>query len=260
MKMPSSVSKLLTNRYVLYLVSLLALFNVIGYVMMKQTQSVILFILFGYLTTHFSKNMVIVLLVPLVLVNLLNSGMMMKEGLDNMEDGNADKSADAADAKTEDHDVDMISQPTAAAAAPAAAPSATAPSATAPSATAPSATAPAGSGTSCPAGQKLNADGKCADSFEVGRKKAGAARVDYGTTLEKAYDDLSNVLGSDGIKNLTSDTQKLMKQQLQLAEAMENIGPLVQQAQSMLKTLNIDGMSDIPSLLQKFGVNAAAPK
>jgi hypothetical protein len=250
MKMPSSVSKLLTNRYVLYLVSLLALFNVIGYVMMKQTQSVILFILFGYLATHFSKNMVIVLLVPLVLVNLLNSGMMMKEGLDNMEDGNADKSADAADAKTEDHDVDMISQPTAAAAAPAAAPSATAPSAT----------APAGSGTSCPAGQKLNADGKCADSFEVGRKKAGAARVEYGTTLEKAYDDLSNVLGSDGIKNLTSDTQKLMKQQLQLAEAMENIGPLVQQAQSMLKTLNIDGMSDIPSLLQKFGVNAAAPK
>ena len=251
--MPSSVSKLLTNRYVLYLVSLLALFNVIGYVMMNQTQSVILFILIGYLATHFSKNMVIVLLVPLVLVNLLNSGMMMKEGLDNMEDGNADKSADAADAadaKTEDHHVDMISQPTAAAAAPAAAPSATAPSAT----------APAGSGTSCPAGQKLNADGKCADSFEVGRKKAGAARVDYGTTLEKAYDDLSNVLGSDGIKNLTSDTQKLMKQQLQLAEAMENIGPLVQQAQSMLKTLNIDGMSDIPSLLQKFGVNAAAPK
>ena len=253
--MPSSVSKLLTNRYVLYLVSLLALFNVIGYVMMNQTQSVILFILIGYLATHFSKNMVIVLLVPLVLVNLLNSGMMMKEGLDNMEDGNADKSADAADAKTEDHDVDMISQPTAAAAAPAAAPSATAPTATAPTAT-----APAGSGTSCPAGQKLNADGKCADSFEVGRKKAGAARVDYGTTLEKAYDDLSNVLGSDGIKNLTSDTQKLMKQQLQLAEAMENIGPLVQQAQSMLKTLNIDGMSDIPSLLQKFGVNAAAPK
>ena len=247
MKMPSSVSKLLTNRYVLYLVSLLALFNVIGYVMMNQTQSVILFILIGYLATHFSKNMVIVLLVPLVLVNLLNSGMMMKEGLDNMEDGNTDKSADAADAKTEDHDVDMISQPTAAAAA--AAPAA-----------APSATAPAGSGTSCPAGQKLNADGKCADSFEVGRKKAGAARVDYGTTLEKAYDDLSNVLGSDGIKNLTSDTQKLMKQQLQLAEAMENIGPLVQQAQSMLKTLNIDGMSDIPSLLQKFGVNAAAPK
>ena len=78
--MPSSVSKLLTNRYVLYLVALLALFNVIGYMMMDKTQIVILFILIGYLMTHFSKNMVIVLLVPLVLVNLLTSGMMMKEG------------------------------------------------------------------------------------------------------------------------------------------------------------------------------------
>ena len=78
--MPSSVSKLLTNRYVLYLVALLALFNVIGYMMMDKTQIVILFVLIGYLMTHFSKNMVIVLLVPLVLVNLLTSGMMMKEG------------------------------------------------------------------------------------------------------------------------------------------------------------------------------------
>ena len=78
--MPGSVSKLLTNRYVLYLVALLALFNVIGYMMMDKTQIVILFILIGYLMTCFSKNMVIVLLVPLVLVNLLTSGMMMKEG------------------------------------------------------------------------------------------------------------------------------------------------------------------------------------
>jgi hypothetical protein len=82
MKMPGSVSKLLTNRYVLYLVALLALFNVIGYMMMDKTQIVILFILIGYLMTCFSKNMVIVLLVPLVLVNLLTSGMMMKEGFE----------------------------------------------------------------------------------------------------------------------------------------------------------------------------------
>ena len=227
MKMPSSVSKLLTNRYVLYLVALLALFNVIGYMMMDKTQIVILFILVGYLMTHFSKNMVIVLLVPLVLVNLLTSGMMMKEGF---------------------------------------------------------------SEGMCPAGQKEDKDGKCVaddkkastnsiiacgetekfdektgkcvaietDAFQSAGGKKGGSRVDMGSTLEQAYDDLNSVLGSDGIKNLTSDTQNLMKQQLHLAEAMKEMGPLMQQAQSMLKTLNIDGIGDLPSLIKKFGVNTNA--
>ena len=223
--MPSSVSKLLTNRYVLYLVALLALFNVIGYMMMDKTQIVILFILIGYLMTHFSKNMVIVLLVPLVLVNLLTSGMMMKEGF---------------------------------------------------------------SEGMCPAGQKEDKDGKCVpdstnsiiackdtekfdektgkcvaiaietDAFQSAGATKGGSRVDMGSTLEQAYDDLNSVLGSDGIKNLTSDTQNLMKQQLHLAEAMKGMGPLMQQAQSMLKTLNIDGIGDLPSLIKKFGVNTNA--
>jgi hypothetical protein len=225
MKMPSSVSKLLTNRYVLYLVALLALFNVIGYMMMDKTQIVILFILVGYLMTHFSKNMVIVLLVPLVLVNLLTSGMMMKEGF---------------------------------------------------------------SEGMCPAGQKEDKDGKCVpdstnsiiackdtekfdektgkcvaiaietDAFQSAGATKGGSRVDMGSTLEQAYDDLNSVLGSDGIKNLTSDTQNLMKQQLHLAEAMKEMGPLMQQAQSMLKSLNIDGIGDLPSLIKKFGVNTNA--
>ena len=223
--MPSSVSKLLTNRYVLYLVALLALFNVIGYMMMDKTQIVILFILVGYLMTHFSKNMVIVLLVPLVLVNLLTSGMMMKEGF---------------------------------------------------------------SEGMCPAGQKEDKDGKCVpdstnsiiackdtekfdektgkcvaiaietDAFQSAGATKGGSRVDMGSTLEQAYDDLNSVLGSDGIKNLTSDTQNLMKQQLHLAEAMKEMGPLMQQAQGMLKTLNIDGLGDLPSLIKKFGVNTNA--
>ena len=192
---------------------------------MDKTQIVILFILVGYLMTHFSKNMVIVLLVPLVLVNLLTSGMMMKEGF---------------------------------------------------------------SEGMCPAGQKEDKDGKCVpdstnsiiackdtekfdektgkcvaiaietDAFQSAGATKGGSRVDMGSTLEQAYDDLNSVLGSDGIKNLTSDTQNLMKQQLHLAEAMKEMGPLMQQAQSMLKSLNIDGIGDLPSLIKKFGVNTNA--
>lgn len=212
--MPSSVSKLLTNRYVLYFVSLLALFNVLGYVMLGNTQIVILFLLIGFLMSRFSKNMVIVLLVPLVLVNVLTSGMVMKEGF---AEGNEGAPPVEAVPTTKD-ECDKL-----------------------------------------PDKYSWNdSDKKCVptDGFAGAGAKKGSSRIDMGTTLEQAYDDLNNVLGSDGIKSLTNDTQNLMKQQLHLAEAMKEMGPLMQQAQGMLKTLNIDGLGDLPSLIKKFGVGA----
>ena len=226
--MPSSVSKLLTNRYVLYLVALLALFNVIGYMMMDKTQIVILFILIGYLMTHFSKNMVIVLLVPLVLVNLLTSGMMMKEGFEQGTCSEEDeKAGKCTRTVVEDTTAEAFD--------------------------------------TCKEGEKFDEKtGKCvatgatAETFASAGARKGGTRVDMGSTLEQAYDDLNSVLGSDGIKNLTADTQNLMKQQLHLAEAMKEMGPLMQQAQSMLKTLNIDGIGDLPSLIKKFGINTTS--
>jgi hypothetical protein len=245
MKMPSSVSKLLTNRYVLYLVALLALFNVIGYMMMDKTQIVILFILIGYLMTHFSKNMVIVLLVPLVLVNLLTSGMMMKEGFS--EGGPGDSTTDTTTSATP---------------APSATPTANNTNA---ASDASSTTNTTNSILACGESEKFDEKtGKCvatgatAETFASAGGRKGSSRVDMGSTLEQAYDDLNSVLGSDGIKNLTADTQNLMKQQLHLAEAMKEMGPLMQQAQSMLKTLNIDGIGDLPSLIKKFGINTTS--
>ena len=237
--MPSSVSKLLTNRYVLYLVALLALFNVIGYMMMDKTQIVILFVLIGYLMTHFSKNMVIVLLVPLVLVNLLSSGMMMKEGFSEGMCNPGETEVDGKcvpDKKTDDDKSPATEE----------------------------------AFDTCKDGEKFDEkEAKCVpvpaeappakkDGFASAGGRKGSSRVDMGSTLEQAYDDLNSVLGSDGIKNLTADTQNLMKQQLHLAEAMKGMGPLMEQAQGMLKTLNIDGIGDLPSLIKKFGVNTTS--
>ena len=235
--MPGSVSKLLTNRYVLYLVALLALFNVIGYMMMDKTQIVILFILIGYLMTCFSKNMVIVLLVPLVLVNLLTSGMMMKEGF---SEGMCSEEDEKAGKCKRDDD--------------------SASSATPAEATPPAATDAASMSNTTTTSEPAPAEEQPAkkDGFASAGGRKGSSRVDMGSTLEQAYDDLNSVLGSDGIKNLTADTQNLMKQQLHLAEAMKEMGPLMQQAQSMLKTLNIDGIGDLPSLIKKFGINTTS--
>lgn len=81
-------------------------------------------------------------------------------------------------------------------------------------------------------------------------KKMKGSRIDYGTTIENAYDDLNKILGSDGINKLTTDTQKLMEQQMKLAEAMNNMGPIIQNAKDMLKTMDIKSLGDIGSMLK----------
>jgi len=78
-------------------------------------------------------------------------------------------------------------------------------------------------------------------------------RVDYASTVEDAYGDLNNLLGSDGIKRLTDDTQKLMGQQMQLAEAMKSMTPLLSQAKSLMAGFDMKQFGDITAMAKQFG-------
>ena len=82
MKFKQTMTKFLTNKLVLNIVSLIALFNVIGYAITNQLNSIIYFIIIALLVRYFSKNMIIVLGIPLILVNLLSVKKNM-EGLEN---------------------------------------------------------------------------------------------------------------------------------------------------------------------------------
>jgi hypothetical protein len=71
MKIPSFFSKLLTNKYLLYAVVFITLLNMFGYLIARDFQSIVLYILFYFIIRYFSRNMTIVLFVSLVLVNFL---------------------------------------------------------------------------------------------------------------------------------------------------------------------------------------------
>jgi uncharacterized membrane protein (DUF106 family) len=100
------------------------------------------------------------------------------------------------------------------------------------------------------------------ESFEVGRSKKNSKgyNVDYASTIEDAYDDLNKILGSDGIQRLTNDTQKLMKQQLQLAESMKSMqpliagmGPLMEQAKGLLGNIGDSGnLNNLTEMAKKL--------
>ena len=212
MKVNSTVSKILTNKWVLNIVSFLALFNVIGYMVMGNFNNVIFFIILAVLVRNFSHNMIIVLGTPLLIVNLFAMRNGTFEGLTSMETKTDATTTDATTtgatttgATTGKKDQDKTKKTT---------------------------DSPMKTVTEAP--DIITADAAKKEDFEVGRSKNGAAKIDYASTIEDAYDDLNKILGSDGIKRLTSDTQGLMKQQMQLAESMKGMGPIIENIKPMM--------------------------
>ena len=62
-------------------------------------------------------------------------------------------------------------------------------------------------------------------------------RVDYSKTLEKAYENLENQVGENGIEGLTNQTAKLLDQQKELMKNMENAKPMLKMAEGFLEKL-----------------------
>ena len=248
MKLNSFVSKFLTNKLVLNVVSFLALFNVIGYLVIGNINAILYFIVFAILVRYFSKNMTIVLGVPLIVVNLLAARTNILEGLENnLKSNNANtkmpQNLDSDQKKINNIVKNNHNKPD----------------------------KKSEQGLSMqPLDENANLDNNAAQEtgseqqgFESGRRKNRGYNIDYATTVEDAYDELNNILGSDGIQRLTSDTQNLMKQQIQLSKAMEGMAPIIETIQPMVKQLQgmMGQMGDEKGLggIMKMAKNLSGP-
>lgn len=65
------IKKMMNNKMVLYIVLFITVSNVLGYLMVDNIDAVILLFLVGLLTSHFSKNMIVVMLTAILFTNLL---------------------------------------------------------------------------------------------------------------------------------------------------------------------------------------------
>ena len=268
----SFLHHVLVNKTVLIVITIIAILNLIGYLVLNDIEAAIMFILIAVLTYFFSKNMIIVFFVPLLFVNLFRSfrnGQVRREGYTN---NSKNKNTDGKKTKEEQEEenkknsklkketelkqkISMKSVPekqiqhqkrtnqglpiT-------------------PVQSSSSDEDPTTTITSSSTEENM-----LDESFEVGRNKRGY-NIDYASTVEDAYDQLNQILGSDGIKNLTKDTQKLMNQQLQLAESMKEMGPmikgmapLIDQAKSILSNNGENsavGLGNLTELAKKFSL------
>ena len=78
-------SDILHNKYVLYISFFFAIVTAAGYLLRNNLEAICIFVIIGFLTTYFSKNMIIVLLVTTIATNFIvmarNKNSSMIEGL-----------------------------------------------------------------------------------------------------------------------------------------------------------------------------------
>ena len=220
MKFNKGVNKLLTNQIVLHIVFATAFIMMSCLLLTNSFDKVVYFIIISVFARYFSKNMIIVLGIPIILVSFYSGAVSLTseryEGFKNSDTDDAKKPK-----KTIDNDKPRkkISESM--------------------------------ESNSEPIGASISSE---MSETKKGKNKSGY-NIDYASTVEDAYDELNKIIGGDGIKKLTGDTQNLMKQQLQLAEAMkgmkpliEGITPIMEQAKNMLGGAgggNLGGIADL---------------
>ena len=200
----------ITNKTALMAIFIITVLNILGYLMYGNMNAVVCFFLIGGITYLFNKNMVLVLGIPLLLVNLLilsHRKYGPGYGIEGMESGGDDTSTPAPapvpankkmstkqkkqnTQKTKKEN--MMDTPF----------------------DSDSEVQYDGGTDMAPPSDSMENTLPSEETFE-GITKNKKFKVDYASTIEDAYDELNNVIGGDGIKRLTSDTQNLMKQQLQ---------------------------------------------
>ena len=231
MSFQSSISKILSNKKTLHIVFAITVFNLIGYLVTGNFEAFVFFMLITVIMGHFSKNIAIILLVALFIVNLFVLGKKTKEGMENSNSSNKNQNSNSSNSNSSNSDTNTTQDAS-------------------------------GNTLQTTIQQKIkdkvstqqglpitpvddtsdnnNDNTKSTpteESFEVGRNKKGKYDIDYASTIEDAYDELNKIIGGDGIKKLTGDTQNLIKQQMQLAEAMKSMGPLVEQMGPLMQSV-----------------------
>ena len=231
---------LLKNKIVLYGLLVVAIFNILGYLYAKNYDALILFMAVGYLSTFFTKNMVINLGLP-VIVTMFVSGRRTIEGLKNKEDmedeqegmeNGSDDEQEGMENGSDDEQEGMEHSKG------------------------------SGNGKKGKHSKKESMKGK---KGKKGKKKSGFTNnklnpasledgssgsrkpnnnyVDHSSTLEGAYDNLEKILGKGGIDGLTNETAALVEQQKKLMSTMNSMEPLLKNANNVLDGIDISKMS-----------------
>lgn len=222
---------ILKNKYVLYAVLFFAITNVLGFLQRKDFESLTIFIAIGLLSTHFSKNMTVNLIIAMIGANVIKGSGFIREGMKGDKKEKKEEMKEGADDVKEK--------------------------------------LPCKDNPDCAEGFHCNSGGTCVNNKEkfsksnVPSSKPAAVdggdndedlgkRIDYASTLEAAYDNLEKMLGSDGLKGLTNETKQLVGQQQNLMKTLNSMAPILNNAKGTLENMNLPNMDKVQEMMKSL--------
>ncbi|ALH23155.1 hypothetical protein ceV_249 [Chrysochromulina ericina virus CeV-01B] len=243
------------NEIALYLLLGIAVVNLLTYLQYNYLGGIVIFSIVALITSHFTKNMVIVLAGTILITNLLISlgflsNLGVKEGLDNSkpnDKANADTDDDSCTADkdcsngmhcdmkskkcvgmTDDDAID---------------PSTIKVKPKSPTST-PAVPKPPTSTPAVPKPQPTKSGFKNFDDDDEETITISQKSQKHSNAMKDVQNNLQQLLGGDGTQKL--DTTELLKQQKQLMEAMQGMQPIIDSANGMINKM---GKSPIGKML-----------
>jgi branched-subunit amino acid transport protein len=101
MNFPSSANGLLHNKIVLYVVFAIALFNLLHETVRQDYLYCALFILTGFITSFFSKNMIVILVIAMAFATILRGVVRGTVGAEGFQEGADNEDKEKADKETD---------------------------------------------------------------------------------------------------------------------------------------------------------------
>lgn len=251
------------NEIAMYLLLGIALINLLTYLHYNYLGGIIIFLFVGLLTTHYTKNMVIVLATSILVTNLLISlgflsNLGYKEGLDNKDKKDTGKNDTPKNDKDEDYDkkqceededcdsgkCDMRAKQCIQGKGPDVKRAVEEAKTSMINLDDPAVEKDNKIKTKPKSGFK-NLDEDEEDSINISNASASQEKL-----MKEVQGQMTKLLGKNGLQNL--DTNALLKQQKELMEAMKGMEPLMNGANKMIEGLS---KSPIGGILGLKGMN-----
>lgn len=210
--MKLKIKDIIKNKYLLYFVAIVAFILLINLIITNKFTGILLFYVTGLLAYYFTKNMTIVLGVAIIstfFANVLNGMFNLQEGFkEGLEDGSGNMTNMDGSGNIANMD---------------------------------------GSGNF--GNMKNGYQNQIPlnpSELSIPNKESLSKQLGKANKIESAYDNLEKVIGSNGIKSMSGDTEKLIEKQGELLKQLKELTP------ELNKTIDSVSKLDINSILGSF--------
>ena len=256
--MKFSIHSIITNKYILYIISFLSLLQLFTYIYQNQLDSIIVFMLISYIVYTFTNNMTLIFLIPLVILRITSwfkiEGFETDNPGDTTETQSTDMNTDvdnSTNSKKKDDNKSKSSSSTTN--NDNIIPDFESPPISEPTVDAFSKNRKGGSLTKIenydnsnlnasmsiyntnnpetipPNNKSTTNKSRNKDSSDLYESSNDPNKINYATTLHSNLKYYNDVLGSDGISKMTEHTKELLEQQAQLGKSIAQFAPLMDQ-------------------------------